>query len=74
MTRARALATALLLVGCPSAPTLDTERTADCCEPTDAGCEWTLVRYEAHRYAGPLASDEDACRDLGLEPYRFDAP
>jgi hypothetical protein len=64
------LAAALLLTACPSAPTLDTERTADCCEVSDGGpCEWMLVRYEAHRYAGPLASDEDACRALGLEPY-----
>jgi hypothetical protein len=71
MTRPLALAAALLLTACPSAPTLDTERTADCCEVSDGGpCEWMLVRYEANRYAGPLASDEDACRDLGLDPWR----
>jgi hypothetical protein len=70
LARASSLAALLLLTGCP-AQTLDTERTADCCEVTDGGpCEWTLVRYEAHRYAGPLASDEDACRALGLEPWQ----
>jgi hypothetical protein len=64
------LAAALLLTACPAAPTLDTGRTADCCASEDGGpCEWMLVRYEAHRYAGPLASDADACRELGLEPY-----
>lgn len=68
----RAAALALLLAGCPAEQTLETERTADCCAPEDGGdgCDWMLIGYQANRFAGPLASDGDACRALGLEPWQ----
>jgi hypothetical protein len=65
----RALAAALALAaGCPS-QSLETERTADCCAPEDGGdgCRWMLVQYDVNRFTAPLASDEDACRSVGLE-------
>ncbi len=70
----RLLALCALLGGCPAVLPQSETKYADCCEPTDAGepCKWVAVGYRITRYAEAFASDELACRNSGLEPYRKD--
>ncbi len=64
----RYVALALLLCGCP-ASLRSPEMHADCCEPTDAGCEWEPLNYTVPIGAEPFADDDRACERAGLEPY-----
>lgn len=62
------LALTLLLTGCPAS--LEHHDIADCCSPSDAGCDWEPLRYSVPSIAKDFATDEGACKRAGLEPYR----